>query len=881
MKGAVGKRTQGLESHGVHGPKHSRLRDRPTPDPVRRTVFFSGNDDDIGISWQASTAHPTIPVHNAEPGIPSQAPPAITLAYPDGILRAACEAVRVGICLVDAEGRFTIVNPEFCRMTGFTAEEFIGQPWTIAAPADIAAKAGAFLRAVLADSARIPDRWKLKRKDGTLIDALVSFRPLQHEGRQYAVLSFSDITEAKRADDRLRDLNRDLERGIAERTAVIRRNRNVLLQLAALEKHDRLPALQAILGAGARTLEIERVSYWQLAGDASAIECEMLYVLSGGGIDATFAGTRLTAGRYPAYFAAIVENRPVVAPQAQTDPATAEFAADYLVPRGISSMLDVPVWLRGKVVGVLCHEHVGPAREWTAEDIDFASSAAMMISLALEEARRHELNDALVRSEEKYRHVVENANEAIVIAQDGRIRYANPQTSRLSGYPPEALDNKPFLEFVYAEDRALVAENYMKRLRGEQTAASYDFRIVDMQGRVRWLNINAVTLEWDGRPATLNFLTDVTETKTLQQDLQRNLAEREALLQSALVGISFAVNRRLTWVNETYARMLGFSRGELVGQLSRVHYPDDASYEAFGASAYPVLSSGLPFENELQMRRKDGALIWVHVYGIAVDPGDLGKGSIWTNIDITERRRAEEEVRRALAKERELNELKSRFVAMTSHEFRTPLATILSSTELLERHYDRLPASERGAIFSRITAGVGRMAQMLDNVLTIGRAETDAMHFQPAPLDLRGLCRQLAEETHLQHGGNRDLRLEFSGLTDAVDMDEKLLRHALGNLLSNALKYSTPGSRTTLAVHVNDNMATFKVTDEGIGIPLQDQEHLFEAFHRARNVGNIPGTGLGLAIVRKSVELHGGTIAFISEPGRGTRFTVRIPLARR
>jgi PAS domain S-box-containing protein len=248
----------------------SRLR------PLCDKRFFSGNADDIGISWEPVTGHSTIPVHNADSGSLSHSPPGSAVPYPDGILRAACEAVRVGICLVDADGRFAIVNPEFCRMTGFTAEECIGQPWTIVAPPDVTAKADAFLRAVLADSTRIADRWKLKRKDGALIDALVSFRPLQHEGRQYAVLSFSDITEAKRADDRIRDHNRDLERGIAERTAVIRRNRNVLLQLAALEKHDRLPALQAILGAGARTLEIERVSYWQLAGDASSIECEML-----------------------------------------------------------------------------------------------------------------------------------------------------------------------------------------------------------------------------------------------------------------------------------------------------------------------------------------------------------------------------------------------------------------------------------------------------------------------------------------------------------------------------------------------------------------------------------------------------------------------------
>ncbi len=800
-------------------------------------------------------------------------------AGPDAILRAAFDVMRVGICLIDAQGLFVSANQAFCKMTGFTDRELAGKPWTLAAPPDIAAQADTFLRAVLADSPDIPDRWKLKRKDGSLIDALISFRPLQHAGAQFAVLSFSDITDAKRADDRIRDLNRDLERSITERTAVIRRNRNVLLELAALDKGDRLLALQAILGAGARTLDIERVSYWRLAGDAASIECEMLYVLSRGSLDASFTGARLTATRYPNYFAAIVENRPVVAAEAQTNPATAEFAPDYLIPRNISSMLDVPVWLRGKVVGVLCHEHVGTAREWTAEDIDFASSAATMISLTLEEARRHELNDALVRSEEKYRHVVENANEAIVIAQDGRIRYANPQTSRLSGYLPEELDSKPFLDFVYPEDKPLVADNYLKRLRGEQAAASYDFRIIDKASQVRWLNINAVTLEWEGRPATLNFLTDITETKALQQDLQRNLAEREALLQSALVGISFAVNRRLTWVNETYARMLGYRREELVGQLSLLHYPDESSYEAFGASAYPVLASGKPFESEQQMRRKDGSLIWVHLYGIAVDPADLGRGSIWTNVDITERRRAEEEVRRALTKERELNELKSRFVAMTSHEFRTPLATILSSTELLDRHHERLSADERQSILRRIAAGVDRMARMLDNVLTIGRAETEAMDFSPAPLDLPALCRQLVDEARA--GAERDIRFEFSGEQATVDMDEKLLRHALGNLLSNAVKYSPQDSRVTFNARVAEAAAAFEIEDQGIGIPQQDHERLFEAFHRARNVGNISGTGLGLAIVKKSVELHGGSITFASEAGRGTRFTVILPLQSR
>lgn len=801
------------------------------------------------------------------------------LASP-GLLHAAFDAIRAGICLVDAGGRFVLVNPAFCAMTGFSAAEFIGQPWTLAAPPEIAGQADRFLPAVLADSARIPDRWKIRRKDGVMIDALVSFRPLTHDGVRYAVLSFSDITEAKRADDEIRNLKRELENSLVERTEMLRRNRNVLLELAALDKSNRPLALQAILGASARTMNVERVSYWRLAGDRSAIECEMLYVLSHGGADTTFAGTRLSAGRYPRYFAAIIENRPVVASHARVDAATAEFARDYLVPTGITSMLDAPVWLRGEVVGVICHEHIGTAREWTPEEVDFSSSMATMISLTLEAARRHELNEALVQSEEKYRHVVENANEAIVIAQDGCIRFANPQTSRLSGYSPEELHAKPFLDFVFDEDKPLVAANYMKRMRGEQAESSYDFRIVDKQGTVRWLNINAVSMDWEGRPATLNFLTDISENKGLQQYLQRNLAEREALLQSALVGITFAVDRHLTWVNETYARMLGYRREEMIDQLSLMHFPDKASYEAFGASAYPVLSSGKPFEAEHQMRRKDGSLIWVHLYGVAVDPANLSKGTIWTNIDITERRRAVEDIRRALEKERELNELKSRFVAMTSHEFRTPLATILSSAELLDRHHERLGAGERREIFSRIGAGVERMARMLDNVLTIGQAETHAMDFSPARMDVPALCRTLMEEVQPHVGAAHELEFAFEGEISEAELDEKLLRHALGNLLLNALKYSPEGGRVRFSASLTPGRATFEVADEGIGIPAKDRDRLFDAFHRAANVGNISGTGLGLAIVKKSVDLHGGSITFESEIGRGTRFTIILPLVK-
>jgi signal transduction histidine kinase len=266
------------------------------------------------------------------------------------------------------------------------------------------------------------------------------------------------------------------------------------------------------------------------------------------------------------------------------------------------------------------------------------------------------------------------------------------------------------------------------------------------------------------------------------------------------------------------------------------------------------------------------------VSGNAVDPADLSKGSIWINVDISERKRAEEEIRRALEKERELNELKSRFVAMTSHEFRTPLATILSSSELVEHYGSRLPAEEQKELFQSIRAGVERMTKMLDDVLIIGRAEAQMLEFKPAPTDLAAFCEGLVEELQRSTAAKRPLDYAYEGARGPVNVDEKLLRHVLINLLSNAIKYSPRGGPVEFRVRVENGTAAFEVADHGIGIPAEDQARLFETFYRARNVGNIAGTGLGLAIVRKSLDLHGGTIRFDSAPDRGTRFHVAVPL---
>jgi signal transduction histidine kinase len=217
---------------------------------------------------------------------------------------------------------------------------------------------------------------------------------------------------------------------------------------------------------------------------------------------------------------------------------------------------------------------------------------------------------------------------------------------------------------------------------------------------------------------------------------------------------------------------------------------------------------------------------------------------------------------------------------MTSHEFRTPLATILSSAELLKFYGDRLPEHEKMEVIQSIENSLQRMTRMLDRVLLIGKVEAQMLEFRPEPVDLLAVCRALADDARMQHPSSRcTLLTEFADTVGVGPYDEKLLVHIFGNLLSNAFKYSPDGGQVIFKVYQQADDIVFQVTDQGIGIPSDEIGHLFESFHRSSNVGNIQGTGLGLAIVKNSVDLHGGHIAVQSEQGKGTCFTVRLALS--
>ncbi len=328
-------------------------------------------------------------------------------------------------------------------------------------------------------------------------------------------------------------------------------------------------------------------------------------------------------------------------------------------------------------------------------------------------------------------------------------------------------------------------------------------------------------------------------------------------------------------VNEGFTRTYGYRREDVLNRTPmEIELRPDPDRPI--SLERQIRETGGFRNEELVVRRSDGRLITVVASGDSIEIGGRPYVVI-SALDISERKRAEVELVNALQRERELSRLKTSFVSLVSHEFRTPLGVILSSTEILERYHARLSAEQRAIQFTAIASAVHRMAHMMNEVLLLGRFDADRVEFHPAPIDITSFCKRLVDEIGISTRHRCPIDLLIRDEIDQPIADEYLLGHILTNLLSNAVKYSPPGARVELEILLQLQKLTLVIRDRGCGIPDIDRGRLFSAFQRGSNVGVVVGTGLGLVIVRRCVEIHGGTVSFTSREGEGTTFTVEIP----
>ncbi|MCE7948679.1 MAG: PAS domain S-box protein [Chloroflexi bacterium CFX4] len=377
--------------------------------------------------------------------------------------------------------------------------------------------------------------------------------------------------------------------------------------------------------------------------------------------------------------------------------------------------------------------------------------------------------------------------------------------------------------------------------------------------------------------------------------LEKARAERErdalvrqmqAVIENVMDGILIAdENGIIVRVNPAILKLFGYTQESLIGRsvellMNKVDATQHDSY------MQRYIQNGVPHiigkSREVIAKRADGTHFMIDL-SISEIYLDGRRFFLATMHDVTERKQMEEARLTAeilqveLEKEKDLRQLRSRLISMITHDLRNPLASMRLAADMLTDYFDKMSVEQRTARLSAIKQGIARLNAIVDDVLALGEAEAGKLRCQPQLGDFAAHCHTIFRDFVSTLGSEHRLSYEGAQRDLVLPFDAKLIEQVLLNLLGNAVKYSPKGSPIVVSLAADTNQAVLQVSDSGIGIPPEDQKRLFEAFHRAGNVGGVRGTGLGLAITKLIVELHNGSISFESALGKGTIFYVRLP----
>jgi PAS domain S-box-containing protein len=503
-----------------------------------------------------------------------------------------------------------------------------------------------------------------------------------------------------------------------------------------------------------------------------------------------------------------------------------------------------------------------------------------------------EIKPISLESEAGFRVLFECATISIlVINEKGKIELSNPCAETLFGYTPAELIGKPVEVLIPRDLRARHTahrDHYFQKPKARPMGLGMELHGLKKDGVIFPVAISLGHYELEGEKLAVAFVTDITD----QVNAKKLIAEREASFRNmadnspVMIWVS-GPDRNCTYFNNTW---LGFTGRALEDELGSgwatgVH-PEDIEdclmmyHQAFDARQ--------PFHIEYRLRRHDGAYRWIRDIGKPTYIDERFTGFIGSCNDIHNERMMKEELEQlvrqrtieleaALDREKQMNELKSRFVSMASHEFRTPLSIVLSSITLAEQYGAARQDPRIEKHLSRIKTSVANLTGILNDFLSLDKLEQGLVEVERDQLNLRTFVSEVVEDVETIRKEGQRIVVSHSG-DPVVMLDQKKLRYILINLLSNAIKYSAEGTSVALVVSTTRTSVCFSIMDQGIGIPDDEQQFMFNKFFRARNTASVQGTGLGLTIVKRYVELMGGTVSFSSVQGQGTIFTITLPI---
>lgn len=562
---------------------------------------------------------------------------------------------------------------------------------------------------------------------------------------------------------------------------------------------------------------------------------------------------------------------------------------------GLRASIWIPFGNHGALTGAL-HLGADTTTLLNAEQLEIIHEVTSQLAIAIQQSRyqeqieRHaaelevrvrERTAELQRSRDRIESILNSSSDTIILASfDGVIQQVNPAFTELFAYTIQDIFGKSLLELVAPHDRETLLEIMRDLLHNahprmvEVTAQRKDGSTFDGDLAL------APIVEANAVRGMVCSLRDMTVRNELARELQAREERYRALVNFAPNPIIITdMTGQIVFTNVRVEESLGYTPDELVDCSVEVLLPGYL-HELYKAYRMGYLENPAPRtigeDMNLTVRHKNGSARAVSI-GISPVQADNELLVMAYIVDITAHKQLEDNLRAALTREKELNELKTRFVSMVSHDFRTPLTIIQTSAETLRIYYDRLDEDKKNTHFDRIRSQVRRMVDLLNDVLTINQANAGIEPFNPAPLDINHFCQEIAEGFQNSPITRHTLKYSHQGTPRVILADEKLLYRAITNLLINAFKYSPPTSTVRFELIYGPSQVKLKISDSGIGIPEKDMEHLFKSFHRASNVGVIEGTGLGLFIVKHAIDTHGGTIDVESQVQAGSTFTITIP----
>ena len=759
--------------------------------------------------------------------------------------KSTCEAVfsaaTLGIIVVDQAGEILQVNPYAARLFGYTPSELVGQLIEILVPTTAHSVHLTHRKKYMANpQPRLMGEGRELfglRKDGSEFSIEISLSHTEIEGQSVTISFISDVTERTK---KARDL-------LALETAVEKAS----TPIAFAELDNRISYVNQAF-----------VEKWGYDSQAELI------------------------GRFPGEFSASMEK--------------VDEIMDRLHQAGSWEGEDVA----RKKDGTLFATFVN-----TKLIRDKKDNPLRIMATFVDISNIKEKEIALQKEKKSAQTYLEMAGSIIVVInKNEEVTLVNRQGIAALGYPEEEIIGKNWFEhFVPKRDRDQLRQVFYGIIQEKLSQLThYENELVNKEGEhrlIRWYN--RVLKDEKGHPtATISSGMDITQTRRIEKELEISRAqlkgyteelEQEVLRQTQKLAINQAKLKQanklakigywemdlqsdpqIYW-SEEYYDLYEVDQQKPNGDrryfLQFVHEDDQHKVVSITRKAITE-GNDISFDYGITTPTRKEKHLRAELHCQKGANGQVEK--VFTVVqDVTDQKNAERQLEQALKKERDVGLLKSRFVSMASHEFRTPLTSILASAGLIDMYRERGQLDKQIKHVERIKSSVDNLTSILNDFLSLEKLESGKINLKTMPVDFLSFISELREEVSLMRK-NQIIEHRHEG-GNMVDIDPHLVKNILLNLLSNAIKYSPENKAVQLITEKKDGRLKIQVVDHGIGIPAEEQEELFSRFFRASNATTIQGTGLGLTIVKRYVDLMNGSISFISRENQGTTFEVEIP----